>query len=519
MYLLFKYVRNNEAFLRSELVELVVAPDQTKVKNHQKTGPEDQLDGEHLGPQNSRKKSAPQRSNPGINTTELNDFATLKKSRFYQKFENQHYTRKGKIHRKRRKNPTKFAQLSVHNELEDLEAKVWKNFKIFAFIHFLGMVGVSYLMNALISGIRGYLTQKPFRYMIVPILINISFSVSMALSAALLLCYNYSRGDRPPSPPPTEPKKPSRLNQVADNQERQKTKKEQNEESQANKIDKLLAKSHFSYLFGPKKLLILSMVKISPSIQIYCSFYAGYITNSMGLKGIVILCSGYPLVMGAIQKLTSYMNSRFELKFDLLIETYSLLFASIPYKLKFLGVKKSSLAFLILFIKGIFKVIAYILLPCYRNSEKPIESEILDDEVGKKLDLVVDNAEVVADPNKMGTKGRGRLEQIDLAEGGRRRRMSDLGMFMGVGRHSLRSGNGKNGDGVGEGLSGDGHNDQNRLEEGKIGLWGSPGNGYLSERSLKKGGVLNNSPGQKKNRFRMNPFKKLIGTPSSSVKS
>jgi len=59
----------------------------------------------------------------------------------------------------------------------------------------------------------------------------------------------------------------------------------------------------------------------------------------------------------------SKINERNKFELDLLAEAYSVLFASLPYKMLFLNIEEPWIAFTILGIKTGYKMIAFIIIP------------------------------------------------------------------------------------------------------------------------------------------------------------
>ena len=209
-------------------------------------------------------------------------------------------------------------------------------------------------MNIILSTYQMGFKKFPIFFSIIPLIINIIDSILFLIArSALMLCIRLISPFSPTSPP-------------------------------------YLAPITIHNLLKIKTLVALTALKISPFIQIFFSFLSGYITEDYGIPGLVALCSLYPVIMGAIQKITAYTNSRYGMGLGLLVETYSLLFASLPYKLKWLSMNKNLMAFIVLGIKGAFKLIAYIAIPMTREivnfydrknySQKKLEAKLSKEE-------------------------------------------------------------------------------------------------------------------------------------------
>lgn len=77
----------------------------------------------------------------------------------------------------------------------------------------------------------------------------------------------------------------------------------------------------------------------------------------------------YPIFMGAIQKTMDWLDSKFELELDSIAEMQSLFYASLPYKLVYLGIENLSTGVIVLVIKIVFKIIVYIIVPCLKRKK------------------------------------------------------------------------------------------------------------------------------------------------------
>lgn len=80
--------------------------------------------------------------------------------------------------------------------------------------------------------------------------------------------------------------------------------------------------------------------------------------------------------MGSIQTVISWINDKYELELDLLAEAYSVLFASLPYKMLFLDIDATWLAIAVLTIKGLYKTTAFLILPVVRYYLKNRQASI-----------------------------------------------------------------------------------------------------------------------------------------------
>lgn len=91
-----------------------------------------------------------------------------------------------------------------------------------------------------------------------------------------------------------------------------------------------------------------------------------------------IFCMTYPILMGTVQAINSTINDKNDFQLDLLAEAYSVLFASLPYKMLFLGIEEVWIAFTILGIKTSYKLIAFIIIPLikYCNEERVNKNKI-----------------------------------------------------------------------------------------------------------------------------------------------
>ena len=120
-------------------------------------------------------------------------------------------------------------------------------------------------------------------------------------------------------------------------------------------------------LFTPKKVLALSIFKVLPLVELFVAFLGEYIAKFIDPKYVLIFCASYPIMMGSIQKLMAFFNSRYDLDLDMVAELYSLFYASLPYKLVYLDIEDTLLGFIVLGIKILFKTLIYIITPCIKQ--------------------------------------------------------------------------------------------------------------------------------------------------------
>lgn len=127
-----------------------------------------------------------------------------------------------------------------------------------------------------------------------------------------------------------------------------------------------------SSCFSVKKIMALTLFHVLPFVQLETSFFGEFITaliiRPRFTQFELIFCAIYPLIMGLIQNIISWINDRYKLDLDLLAEAYSVLFASLPYKMLFLEVDAYYLAFLILCIKASYKTVAFIIIPSFKHA-------------------------------------------------------------------------------------------------------------------------------------------------------
>ena len=120
-------------------------------------------------------------------------------------------------------------------------------------------------------------------------------------------------------------------------------------------------------LYSSRKVLFLILFKLSPFIQLIVAFFGEWISIGWHPRVILCFCTVYPLFMGTIQKVTSIVDNEEDFKLDMFAEVYSLFYASLPYKLVYLGLDEMWMGFAVLFIKACFKTIIYIIVPCRKR--------------------------------------------------------------------------------------------------------------------------------------------------------
>ena len=116
-------------------------------------------------------------------------------------------------------------------------------------------------------------------------------------------------------------------------------------------------------LFTLRKVCFLVVFKLSPFIQLFISFFGEYLAIYMSPMAILVFCSIYPFLMGLVQKVTSLIDREEDFKLDMFAEVYSLFYASLPYKLVYLGLDSLWMGFAVLGIKTVFKLTVYVILP------------------------------------------------------------------------------------------------------------------------------------------------------------
>lgn len=153
----------------------------------------------------------------------------------------------------------------------------------------------------------------------------------------------------------------------------------------------------FQLIFNLKKLVLLSIFRTLPLCELTCSFIGESIVEYLPDKRLIYLfCFIYPLLMGFWQKLLSITNERGHLDLDFIGESYSLLFAVIPYKLVYIGLEEMYLMIILLSIKLFYKLMAYAVIPlwslyCGSNKISKVEDKPKNEATKniqlKKIDL------------------------------------------------------------------------------------------------------------------------------------
>ena len=128
--------------------------------------------------------------------------------------------------------------------------------------------------------------------------------------------------------------------------------------------------------------MAVSVFKVLPLVELFVAFLGEYISLFISPNIILLFCAVYPILMGSVQKTMGFLNSRFELHLDIVVELYSLFYASLPYKLVYLGIETFLVGYIVLGIKICYKIIIYILTPWYKQ-RKMVKKE----DVKKKSSL------------------------------------------------------------------------------------------------------------------------------------
>lgn len=138
-------------------------------------------------------------------------------------------------------------------------------------------------------------------------------------------------------------------------------------------IDKKIARPEQLDEFNkeaPKRIyvfyLLLSVMKILPFCQLVCSFIGEEIAPYLpDVRLMLIFCIIYPLIMGFWQKLMSIIDKKAELDIEFIGESYSLMYAVLPYKMVYLSIDPPEVVGMVLGIKIVYKTIAYLIIPGY----------------------------------------------------------------------------------------------------------------------------------------------------------
>ena len=128
-------------------------------------------------------------------------------------------------------------------------------------------------------------------------------------------------------------------------------------------------------LFSYRKMFFLVVFKLSPFAQLFLAFLGEFIALSLHPNMIIVFCMLYPLVIGFVQKLTSRIDETEEFKLEMFSEAYSLFYASLPYKLVYLGLDQYWLGVTVLVVKFTFKMISYVIVPCKNMAADKMREE------------------------------------------------------------------------------------------------------------------------------------------------
>ena len=134
-----------------------------------------------------------------------------------------------------------------------------------------------------------------------------------------------------------------------------------NKDNKGKMLHSFLAETN--QIFTSLNILAVSAFKILPLIELFVAFVGEWFALFLNKDVILLFCAIYPILMGAVQKVMDKINSKFELDLDSVAELYSLLYASLPYKLVYLGLEELAIGFAVLGIKTVLKLIVYVLVP------------------------------------------------------------------------------------------------------------------------------------------------------------
>lgn len=128
-------------------------------------------------------------------------------------------------------------------------------------------------------------------------------------------------------------------------------------------------------IFSMKIIVGLGFFKILPLVELLVAFFGEFFTGLFNNVNVMFLfCSIYPVLMGAIQKSMDFINTECNLELELVAELYSLLYASMPYKLVYLNIEETLIGFIVLGIKFTYKMIIYVIVPAIKVRKANISS-------------------------------------------------------------------------------------------------------------------------------------------------
>lgn len=138
-----------------------------------------------------------------------------------------------------------------------------------------------------------------------------------------------------------------------------------------------------------KQASVLGLFKILPLVELFVAFLGEWISLKIDKKFILIFCMLYPVFMGSIQKTMDWLDSKSNLELDSIAEMQSLFYASLPYKLVYLGLEDVGTGLIVLFIKLAFKVIVYVIVPFvkFRKNANMVGNQILAEKSGSAAAL------------------------------------------------------------------------------------------------------------------------------------
>ena len=175
-------------------------------------------------------------------------------------------------------------------------------------------------------------------------------------------------------------------------------------------------------VFSVKKLFFLGFFHTLPFFQLEVAFFGEFLASILIVpfyeRFEFIFCMTYPILMGAVQLINQAINEKNDFQLDLLAEAYSVLFASLPYKMLFLGIDAIWIALTILGIKTGYKLIAFIIIPIikYFNEERVNRNKIKAEKqkISESIKLSSQNILNVAQEDQKIAEG---LDQITSIKG------------------------------------------------------------------------------------------------------
>jgi hypothetical protein len=125
-------------------------------------------------------------------------------------------------------------------------------------------------------------------------------------------------------------------------------------------------------LYGVSRILGLAAFKTIPYTQLIIVFYGQYLSDLIHKNAVIGYYLIYPVLIFGVLRLMKYVNTKLDLRMDMVGEIYTIFYAVFPYKIMYLNLKSLLPGLIIIAIKCIFKAVVFVIVPCLKRTSSKL---------------------------------------------------------------------------------------------------------------------------------------------------